>query len=149
MLQEFKKFIMRGNVMDMAVGIIVGTAFTSIVRSLVDDVIMPPLGLLLGNVDFSNLYILLHQGDPAGPYLTLADAQSAGAVTLNYGLFTNTILSFLIIAFVVFLLVRFINNLHREGEKPAPAPTTKECPQCFTTIPLKAHRCPNCTSELS
>ena len=148
MLQEFKKFIMRGNVIDMAVGIVIGTAFGAIIKSLVDDVIMPPIGLLLGKVDFSNLYIMLHQGDPAGPYASIADAQAAGAVTLNYGLFVNSIISFLIIAFAIFLIIRAVNRLHTEEEKPAAEPTTKECPHCFTTIPIKATRCPNCTTQL-
>ena len=129
MLNEFKKFAMRGNVVDMAVGIIMGAAFGSIVKSLVDDVIMPPIGLLLGNVDFSDLFIVLKQGLTAGPYETLAMAKEAGAVTLNVGVFINTIISFLIVAFAVFLLVRSINRLKkREEEKPAapPAPTKQE-----------------------
>ena len=150
MLKDFKAFIMRGNVVDMAIGIIIGAAFGAIVSSLVKDVIMPPVGLALGKIDFSNLAIVLKQGTTPGPYLTLADAQAAGAVTLNYGLFINTIISFLIIAFVVFFfVVRPIARLQapRKIEAPA-APTTKECPFCFTNIPIKATRCPNCTSEL-
>jgi large conductance mechanosensitive channel len=148
MLQEFKKFALRGNVIDMAVGIIIGSAFSTIVKSLVDDVLMPPIGLLLGGVDFVNLFILLKGGDPGGPYAALADAQAAGAVTVNYGAFINNVISFLIVAAAMFLLIRGINRLER-GEEEAPEPTTKECPYCQTTIPIKATRCPNCTSELS
>jgi len=148
MLKEFKEFAMRGNVVDMAVGIIIGAAFGSIVKSLVDDIIMPPIGLLLGNVDFSNLYLVLKQGAVAGPYTALAEAKKAGAVTMNYGLFANAVLSFLIVAFAVFLLVRAINRLKRE-EAAAPAePTTKDCPQCLSVINIKASRCPFCTSVL-
>jgi len=148
MLKEFKDFAMRGNVVDLAVGVIIGGAFGNIVKSLVDDIIMPPIGLLLGNVDFSNLFLLMKSGDPAGPYASLSAAQEAGAVTLNYGLFINTVIAFLIVAFVIFLLIRAINRLDRE-EKAAPeAPTTKQCPYCFTEIPLQATRCPNCTSGL-
>ncbi|MBM4466101.1 MAG: large conductance mechanosensitive channel protein MscL [Chloroflexi bacterium] len=148
MLKEFKEFAMRGNVVDMAVGIIVGAAFGQIVTSLVNDVLMPPLGLLLGNVDFSDLFVVLKGGAVAGPYASLADAQAAGAVTLNYGLFVNTIVSFLIIAFAVFFLIRSINRLQRQEEAPPAEPTTKECSYCLSTIPLKATRCPHCTSEL-
>jgi large conductance mechanosensitive channel len=147
MLKEFKEFAVRGNVIDMAVGIILGTAFGAIVKSLVSDVIMPPIGLALGNVDFANLFLTLKVGDPAGPYASLADAQAAGAVTINYGFFVNTIISFIIIAFVVFLLIRYINRLKREEEAP-PEPTTKDCPYCLSSIPIKATRCPQCTSEL-
>lgn len=149
MFKEFKEFAMRGNVVDMAVGIIIGAAFGTIVKSLVSDVIMPPIGLLLGNVDFANLFIILKQGaEVAGPYASLADAQAAGAVTLNYGTFINTIISFIIVAFAVFMLIRSINKLKRKEEAPPPEPTTKECPHCFSTIPIKATRCPMCTSEL-
>ena len=148
MLKEFKEFAMRGNVVDMAVGIIIGAAFGTIVKSLVADVIMPPIGLLLGNVDFSNLFIVLKEGATAGPFASLADAQKAGAVTLNYGLFVNTIISFLIVAFAVFLLVRSLNKLKRKEEAPPAEPTTKECPQCLSTIPIMAKRCAFCTSEL-
>jgi large conductance mechanosensitive channel len=149
MLKEFKEFAMRGNVVDMAVGIIIGAAFGTIVKSLVSDVIMPPIGLLLGNVDFANLFIILKQGaEVAGPYASLADAQAAGAVSLNYGTFINTIISFIIVAFAVFMLIRSINKLKRKEEAPPPEPTTKECPRCFSTIPIKAMRCPMCTSEL-
>src|SRR5574341_1397495 len=148
MLKEFKEFAMRGNVVDMAVGIIIGAAFGTIVKSLVSDVIMPPIGLLIGDIDFSNLFIILKEGAIAGPYPSLADAQKAGAVTINYGLFVNTIISFLIVAFAVFLLVRSINKLKSQEEAPHPAPATKECSYCFSTISIKATRCPNCTSEL-
>jgi large conductance mechanosensitive channel len=149
MFKEFKEFVMRGNVVDMAVGIIIGAAFGAIVISLVNDIIMPPIGLLLGNVDFSNLFITLKEGAAAGPYVTLADAQAASAVTVNYGVFINTIISFIIVAFCVFLLVRNINKLRRLKEEPAAEPTTKECPYCLSTISIKATRCPHCTSELN
>jgi large conductance mechanosensitive channel len=148
MLKEFKEFAMRGNVIDMAVGIIIGAAFGTIVKSLVADVIMPPIGLLLGNVDFANLFIVLKQGSTIGPYLSLAEAQAAGAVTINYGFFINTVISFIIVAFAVFLVIKNINRL-KEKEEAKPAPTTKECPFCLTAIPIKAKRCPNCTSSLS
>jgi large conductance mechanosensitive channel len=147
MWQEFKKFAMRGNMLDLAVGLILGSAFGAIVTSLVKDVIMPPIGLLLGGVDFSNLFVLLRAGDPAGPYASLADAQAAGAVSINYGTFINTIISFVIIALAVFLLVRGANKL-LPPPKPAPAVATRECPYCLSTVPLKATRCPHCTSEL-
>ena len=148
MFKEFKEFAMRGNVVDMAVGIIIGAAFGTIVKSLVDDVIMPPIGLLLGSVDFSDLFVTLKEGATAGPYLTLAAAKEAGAVTLSYGAFFNTIISFLIVAFSVFLLVKGMNSLKRKEEAPAAAPTTKECPYCYSTIPIKATKCPQCTSTL-
>jgi large conductance mechanosensitive channel len=148
MLKEFKEFAMRGNVVDMAVGIIVGAAFGTIVKSLVSDIIMPPIGLLLGNVDFSNFFAVLKQGTVAGPYASLVDAQKAGAVTINYGMFANTIISFLIVAFAVFLLIRQINRFKRQEEAPA-EPTTKDCPYCLSSIPFKATRCAHCTSELS
>jgi large conductance mechanosensitive channel len=148
MLKEFKEFAMRGNVVDMAVGIIIGAAFGTIVKSLVADVIMPPIGLLLGNVDFSNLFVVLKEGATAGPFASLAEAQKAGAVTLNYGIFINTIISFLIVAFAVFLLVRGMNKMKREEEGPPAEPTTKECPYCLSTIPIMAKRCAFCTSEV-
>ena len=148
MFKEFKEFAMRGNVVDMAVGIIIGAAFGTIVKSLVDDVIMPPIGLLLGNVDFSNLFITLKQGATAGPYLVLADAKKAGAVTLSYGAFINTVIRFVIVAFSVFLLVKGMNTLKRKQEAPPAAPTTKECPHCLSTIPIKATKCAHCTSNL-
>jgi large conductance mechanosensitive channel len=149
MLKEFKKFVMRGNVVDMAVGIIIGAAFGTIVKSLVTDIIMPPIGLLLGNVDFTNLFTVLKEGaTAAGPYASLADAQAAGAVTINYGLFVNTIISFIIVAFAIFILIRKINALKKKEEAPPVVPTTKDCPYCLTSIPIKATRCPNCTSKL-
>ena len=146
MLKEFKEFIMRGNVVDMAVGIIIGAAFGTIVKSLVDDVIMPPIGLLLGNVDFSNLFLVIREGKVAGAYETLAAAKAAGAVTINYGLFINTIISFLIVAFAVFMLIRAVNKLKRET--PPPEAVTKECPYCLSAIPIRATRCAHCTSEI-
>ena len=148
MLKEFKEFALRGNVVDMAVGIVVGAAFGTIVTSLVDDIIMPPIGLLLGGVDFTNLFMLLKAGSPAGPYASLADAQAAAAVTINYGVFINVVISFLIVAFVIFLLIRNINRMKREEEAPPAEPTTKECPYCLSTIPINATRCPQCTSQL-
>ncbi len=148
MVKEFREFAVKGNVVDMAVGIIIGAAFGTIVKSLVDDVIMPPIGLLLGNVDFSNLFIVMREGLRAAPYASIADARAAGAVTLNYGMFINTLISFVIVAFSVFLLVKNINRLKRE-EKVAPAAvTTRECPHCCSTISIKAVRCPHCTSTL-
>jgi len=149
MIKEFKEFAVKGNVVDMAVGIIIGGAFGTIVKSLVADVIMPPIGLLLGNVDFAELFVVLKSGTTPGPYMTLADAQAAGAVTINYGLFLNSVVSFVIVAFAVFMLIRSINRLKREQEAPAAEPTTRDCPYCYTTISLKATRCPQCTSELS
>jgi len=149
MFKEFKEFIMRGNVVDMAVGIIIGAAFGTIVKSLVSDIIMPPIGLLLGNVDFANLFTVLKEGTTAaGPYASLADAQAAGAVTINYGVFINTIISFIIVAFAIFLLIRKINALKKKEEAPPAEPTTKDCPYCLTSIPIKATRCPHCTSKL-
>jgi large conductance mechanosensitive channel len=145
--KEFKAFIMRGNVLDLAIGFIMGGAFGTIVKSLVDDVIMPPIGLALGNVDFSNLFVPLKDGAKApGPYASLADAQAAGAVTINYGQFINSIVSFLIIAFAVFLLVRAANRM--KPAEAAAAPSTKDCPYCRMAIPVGATRCPQCTSEL-
>ncbi|WP_211098101.1 large-conductance mechanosensitive channel protein MscL [Acidihalobacter yilgarnensis] len=149
MLKAFKEFAMRGNVVDMAVGIIIGAAFGAIVKSLVTDVVMPPIGLMLGNVDFSNLFLVLKEGVTVGPYASLVEAQKAGAVTLNLGLFANTVINFLIVAFAVFLLVRSINRLKRQEEVAAPTPNTKTCPYCLSDIPLKASRCPHCTSEIS
>lgn len=149
MFKEFKEFALRGNVVDMAVGIIIGGAFGTIVKSLVSDVIMPPIGLAMGGVDFSDLFIVLKQGTTSGPYSALADAQAAGAVTINYGLFLNSVISFLIVAFAVFQLVRTMNKLKRKEETPPAEPTEKECPKCCTTIPIKAVRCPHCTSEIA
>src|SRR5512137_1819390 len=138
MIEDFKKFIMRGNVLDMAVGIIIGAAFGTIVSSLVADVIMPPIGLLLGNVDFSNLFITLKDGaKAAGPYASLAEAKAAGAVTMNIEVFFNTIISFVIVAFAIFLLIRSINQLKRKEEVPVSEPTTKPCPYCTEAIPIK------------
>ena len=149
MLKDFKEFVMRGNVVDMAVGIVIGAAFGAIVKSFVDDVLMPPIGLLLGNVDFSSLFITLKEGGKAaGPYASLAAAKAAGAVTLNLGIFINTIISFIIIAFAVFLVIKGINRMKREQEAPPAEPTTRECPFCLSEIPLRATRCPHCTSEL-
>ncbi|MEA3375552.1 MAG: large conductance mechanosensitive channel protein MscL [Chloroflexota bacterium] len=142
MLQEFKEFALRGNVLDLAIGVIIGAAFGNIVSSFVNDILMPPIGLLLGNADFSNLFINLS----GGRYESLAAAEEAGAVTINYGMFINNIVDFLIIAFALFLVVRQINKLQRE-EEPA-EPTTKECPYCLSTIPVGATRCPQCTAEL-
>jgi large conductance mechanosensitive channel len=145
MLKEFKEFALRGSVVDMAVGVIVGGAFGTIAKSLVEDVLMPPVGLLLGGVDFSNLFLIVKHGTNPGPFLKLADAKAAGAVTINYGLFINSIISFLIVAFAVFMVVRAINRMHRGEETP---PTTKVCPECASVIPIKARRCPHCTSQI-
>ena len=146
MLKEFREFAMRGNVVDMAVGIIIGAAFGKIVTSLVADVIMPPIGLLLGNVDFTDLYINLS----GTTYASLEAAREAGAATINIGIFVNTVLDFVIIAFAIFLLIRTINRLKRKEEAgEAPSPTTKSCPYCVSTIPIKAVRCPQCTSEIA
>ncbi len=147
-VKEFKEFAIRGNVVDMAVGIIIGAAFGTVVKSLVSDIIMPPIGLALGNVDFANLFAVLKPGTRPGPYASSAEAKAAGAVSINYGLCINTIVSFIIVAFAVFMIVRAVNKMKREAEAPAPVPTTKECPYCFSAIPLKATRCPFCTSEL-
>ena len=155
MFKDFKAFIMKGNVVDMAVGIIIGAAFGPIISSLVKDIIMPPIGLALGKVDFANLLIVLHQGTTPGPYASLAAAQAAGAVSINYGTFINTIINFIIIAVVVFFfIVRPIAKMdaRQKAAQPSPvpaAPTTKECPFCFTNIPIRATRCPNCTSPLT
>ena len=143
MLKEFKEFAMKGNVMDMAVGIIIGAAFGKIITSFVTDVLMPPIGLLLGRVDFSSLFINLS----GTTYPSIAAAKAAGAATLNYGLFLNTVIDFLIVAFAIFLVVKQMNRLKR-AEAPAPAPMTKDCPFCTSAIPLKATRCPHCTSEI-
>lgn len=148
MWKDFKEFAMKGNVVDMAVGIIIGAAFGTIVKSLVADVIMPPIGLLLGGVDFANLFFVIKQGATAGPYETVAAAKEAGAVTINYGVFINTIISFLIVAFAIFLLIKQLSKMKKEEEAPPPEPTTRECTFCFTEIPIKASRCPHCTSAL-
>jgi len=149
MFKEFKEFAMRGNVVDMAVGIVIGAAFGTIVKSFVSDVLMPPIGLALGGVDFTNLYAVVREGTPVGPYAALADAQAAGAVTVNYGMFFNTIISFLIIALAVFFVIKAINSMQRQEEEAPAEPTTKDCSFCCTEIPIKATRCPHCTSELS
>ncbi len=142
--KEFKEFIMRGNVVDMAVGIVIGAAFGKIVTSLVEDLLMPPIGLLLGRMDFSNLFLSLS----GKQYETLAAAKAAGAATLNYGLFLNTVINFLILAFAIFLLIRQINRLRRQPAPAPAAPTTKDCPFCLSAVPIKATRCGHCTSEL-
>jgi len=152
MLKDFKAFIMRGNVVDLAVGIVIGVAFGAIISSFVKDVIMPPIGLALGDVDFANLFAVLKQGTVAGPYPSLSAAQEAGAVSINYGVFINTIINFIIIAAVIFfVVVRPIARSHarQKAAEVAPAPSTKECPFCYTNIPIKATRCPNCTSPLT
>jgi large conductance mechanosensitive channel len=148
MLKEFKEFAMRGNVLDMAVGIIIGAAFGGIISSLVADVMMPPIGLLLGNVDFSNLFLVLKEGSTAGPYASLAQAKAAGAVSINLGLFINTIINFLIVAFAIFMLIRAVNRLQKPAPAPAAAPSTRDCPHCLSAIPLKATKCSHCTSEV-
>jgi large conductance mechanosensitive channel len=146
MLSDFRTFVMRGNVVDLAVGVIIGAAFGAITKSLVDDVIMPPIGLALGGIDFANMFVVLKEGAAAaGPYATLAEAKAAGAVTLNYGLFITSIVTFLIIAFAVYLLVKAVNRLHRPATAAA---TTKDCPECGMAIPLVARKCPHCTSVL-
>ena len=144
MLKEFKEFAMRGNVVDMAVGIIIGAAFGKIVTSLVNDILMPPIGRLLGNVDFSGLYINLSSTS----YASLAEAKSAGAATINYGVFLNTVLDFVIVAFAIFMVIQQMNRLKRKEEGTPPAPTTKECTYCYGTVAIKATRCSHCTSEL-
>ena len=146
---EFKEFAVRGKVVELAIAVVVGGAFGTIVNSLVTDIIMPPIGLLLGGVDFSNLFITIKAGEPALRYSTLAAAQEAGAVTLNYGVFLTNIISFLIIAFTMFLIIKGVNKLDKKDKEiPAPVPTAKKCPYCYTEIPLEATRCPNCTSQL-
>lgn len=145
MMKEFREFASKGNAVDLAVGVVIGAAFGKIVNSLVDDVIMPPIGMILGKIDFGNLFLMLHAGNPLGPYASLAEAKKAGAVTINYGAFVNTIVSFLIITFAVFLLVKSVNRLRNP---PAAAPTTKICPFCQSTIALAATRCAFCTSEV-
>lgn len=148
-VKEFREFAVKGNVVDMAVGIIIGGAFGTVVSSFVKDVMMPPLGMLVGDIDFQDIMLVLKEGSTPGPYETLAAAKDAGAVTLNVGLFINAAVSFTIVAFAVFLLVKGINRLKREEAAPPPAPTTKECPFCTSAIPLKAKRCPHCTSEIA
>jgi large conductance mechanosensitive channel len=150
-IKEFKQFIARGNVIDLAVGIILGASFGAITKSLVDDVLMPPLGLLLGGMDFSNFFSVLKEGTAPGPYLTVAAAKASGAVILTYGLFLQTVVNFLIIAFAVFLLVKAVNRLKRSTSEPqaaAAAPATRDCPYCTMAIPLRARRCPQCTADI-
>lgn len=144
MFREFKEFAMRGNVVDMAVGIIIGAAFGKVVTSVVNDILMPPIGLLLGRLDFSNLFINLSES----PYASLAEAKAAGAATVNYGVFTNTVVDFVIVAFAIFLLIKQVNRIQRPQERPALAPTTKECPHCLSAIPLRATRCAHCIADL-
>jgi large conductance mechanosensitive channel len=147
MWKDFKAFIMRGNVLDLAVAVVIGAAFGGIVKSLVDDIIMPPIGLILGKVDFSNLFVVLKDGTKTPPpYATLAAAKDAGAVTINYGMFINNLIGFLIVAAAVFMIVRIVSRWYA---KPAPpTATTKPCPYCTLSIPLEARRCPNCTAEI-
>jgi large conductance mechanosensitive channel len=144
MLKEFREFVSRGNVVDLAVGVIIGAAFGAVITSLVNDIIMPPIGLLLHGVNFKDLFLSL----TGQSYPSVAAAQAAGAPTINYGIFINTVIDFLIVALVIFLMVKGINSLKRPAPAAVAAPTTKECPHCYTTIPLKATRCPNCTSDL-
>jgi large conductance mechanosensitive channel len=149
MFKEFREFAVRGNVVDLAVGLILGASFGTIVKSAVDDLLMPPIGLLTGGVDFADQFVLLKRGVPPGPYVSLEQAKTAGAVTLNYGVFLNNVVSFLLVAFAVFLLVRAMNRLRRGLEPEVPStPASKICPFCATEIPLAAVRCPHCTSEL-
>ncbi len=148
MWKEFKKFAMRGNVIDMAVGIVIGTTFGVIVKSLVSDVIMPPIGMILGKADFTNLFIILKEGKIAGPYASLTSAQEAGAVTINYGVFANTIVNFIIVAFALFLIIRVVNKIKAQEETLPAKPTTKDCPYCLSHISINATRCPHCTSKL-
>ena len=149
MLKEFKEFAVKGNAMDMAVGIVIGAAFGGIVKSLVDDVIMPPIGLLLGKVDFQNLFLVLKEGTTAGPYASLAAAKTAGAVTLNAGMFVNTIINFVIVAFAIFLVVKQMNRMKREAPAAVPtSPTTRKCPQCLMEVPIEAKKCGHCTSAI-
>jgi len=144
MIKEFKDFIMRGSVLDLAIGVIIGGAFGKIIASLVSDLLLPPIGMLLGKVDFSNLFINMS----GGSYASLADAQKAGAATLNYGLFINNVINFLIIALVIFIIIKQVNRFTKPALAPA-TPTTKECPFCYSNIPIKATRCPNCTSQIN
>lgn len=149
LMKEFREFAVKGNVVDMAVGIIIGAAFGTIVKSLVDDIIMPPIGMVLGNVDFNNLFLVLKPGAEAvGPYATLADATAAGAVTINYGVFFNNIITFIIVAWAVFLLLKAVNRMRRQEQVAPASPTEKPCPFCASAIPIAASRCPHCTSQL-
>ena len=146
MWKEFKEFALKGSVLDMAIGISIGAAFAPIVKSLVDDIIMPPIGLMLGGVDFTNLFAVVREGAPGAPYASLEAAKAAGAVTVNYGVFVNTLITFLIISFAIFLMVKVINRW-RAGEDEEP--TTRECPQCLSAIPIQARRCSACTMEVA
>jgi large conductance mechanosensitive channel len=148
MLKEFKEFALKGNMLDMAIGIIIGAAFGLVVNSLVSDIIMPPIGLLLGNVDFDNIFVLLKEGKLPGPYATLAQAKAAGAVTLNLGVFINKLISFIVVAFSVFLVVKSVNRMRRSEEAQPPPPSKKECPYCLSQIPANATRCAYCTAEV-
>lgn len=150
MFREFSEFLRRGNLIDMAIGIAVGTAFATIAKSLVDDIVMPPVGLLLGNVEFNDLFVLLKHGDPAGPYASLEQARQAGAVTIAYGSFVNNVLAFLVIALVFFMILRSLNRIRREAPgQPGETSRTKSCPYCITSVPQQATRCPACTSQLA
>ncbi len=149
MLKEFKEFAVRGNVVDMAVGIIIGAAFGTIVQSLVNDILMPPIGVLMGNVDFTNMFWVVSEGPQAGPHATLEAAREAGAAVVAWGQFLNTVISFLIVAFAVFILIRYINRLRRPEATPEPvSPSMKKCTYCISDIPAEATRCPNCTSDV-
>lgn len=148
MLDDFKTFAIRGNVIDMAVGIIIGAAFGTVVQSLVEDVLTPPLGLLTGGADFTNLFLVLKEGTPEAPYATLQAAREAGAVTINVGVFINALISFLVVSFAVFVLVRYVNQLREPDEGPPPPATVKKCPYCVSDVPVQATRCPHCTSDL-
>ncbi len=148
MFKDFKAFIMKGNVLDLAVAVIIGAAFGKIISSLVNDVLMPPIGRLMGNVDFSNLFILLSSDVKFAAVDSLEKAKAAGAPTLNYGVFLNAVIDFVIVAFVIFMIIRMASKLQRKKEEAPAAPTTKECPQCCSTIAIKAKRCPNCTSQV-
>jgi len=149
MWQDFRKFVMRGSVVDLAVGVIIGAAFGAIVSSFVQDLLMPPIGLAIGDVNFTDLFVVLRDGaTAAGPYATLAEAKDAGAVTFNYGNFLTLVINFLIIAVAVFLVIRMVERLHRKDEAPAATPTTKDCPYCVSPVALAATRCPHCTSQL-
>ncbi|MBN1333254.1 MAG: large conductance mechanosensitive channel protein MscL [Synergistales bacterium] len=148
MFKDFREFAIRGNAVDMAVGIVIGAAFGTIIKSLVEDILMPPISLITGGVDFSNMFLILREGTPPAPYLTLADAKAAGAVTLNPGLFINALVNFLIVAFALFIVVKQVNRLRKPLEAP-PAAEVKQCPYCLSTIPEGASRCAFCTSDLA
>jgi len=144
--QEFRDFIQRGNIVDLAIGIIIGTVFAALVGSLVADIIMPPVGLAVGGIDFAELFLILEEGSPPPPYLTLAAAREAGAVTINYGLFINAVITFLIVGLAAFFIVRTVNRLRKPEAPPPPPPPTATCPFCLESIPLEASRCRYCTS---